>query len=161
MRKVFILLFVAATTVVYGQNKSPGAYVELLRSDLRTGKVALITEVMEFTDAQSSAFWPLHREYELERSKIGDENLKLIKAYAMHYDRMTDEKATLMVKKLFQLKESRLALKKKYFEKIGKALSPVVAAKFIQLENVINNLIDIQIAAELPLIESPNVTEKK
>ena len=66
-----------------------------------------------------------------------------------------------MVKKLFQLKESRLALKKKYFEKIGKALAPVVAAKFLQLENVINNLIDIQIAAELPLIESPNVTEKK
>lgn len=161
MRKVLIFLFVAVTTVVYGQNKSPSAYVELLRSDVRAQKVALITEVMEFTDAQSSAFWPLHREYELELSKIGDENLKLIKAYAKHYDRMTDEKATLMIKKLFQLKESRLALKKKYFEKIGKALSPVVAAKFIQLENVINNLIDIQIAAELPLIESPNVTEKK
>ena len=161
MRKVLIFLFVAVTTVVYGQNKSPSAYVELLRSDIRAQKVALITEVMEFTDAQSSVFWPLHREYELELSKIDDENLKLIKAYAKHYDRMTDEKATLMVKKLFQLKESRLALKKKYFEKIGKALSPVVAAKFIQLENVINNLIDIQIAAELPLIESPNVTEKK
>ena len=161
MRKVLIFLFVAVTTVVYGQNKSPSAYVELLRSDVRAQKVALITEVMEFTDAQSSAFWPLHREYELELSKIGDENLKLIKAYAMHYDQMTDEKATLMVKKLFQLKESRLALKKKYFEKIGKALSPVVAAKFIQLENVISNLIDIQIAAELPLIEHANVTEKK
>ena len=161
MRKVLIVLFVAVTSVVYGQNKSPSAYVELLRSDVRAQKVALITEVMEFTDAQSSAFWPLHREYELELSKIGDENLKLIKAYAKHYDQMTDEKATLMVKKLFQLKESRLALKKKYFEKIGKALSPVVAAKFIQLENVISNLIDIQIAAELPLIEHANVTEKK
>jgi len=161
MRKVLIVLFVAVTSVVYGQNKSPSAYVELLRSDVRAQKVALITEVMEFTDAQSSTFWPLHREYELELSKIGDENLKLIKAYAMHYDQMTDEKATLMVKKLFQLKESRLALKKKYFEKIGKALSPVVAAKFIQLENVISNLIDIQIAAELPLIEHANVTEKK
>ena len=161
MRKVLIFLFVAVTTVVYGQNKSPSAYVELLRSDVRAQKVALITEVMEFTDAQSSAFWPLHREYELELSKIGDETLKLIKAYAKHYDQLTDEKATLMVKKLFQLKESRLALKKKYFEKIGKALSPVVAAKFIQLENVISNLIDIQIAAELPLIEHANVTEKK
>ncbi len=161
MRKVFIFLFVAVTTVVYGQNKSPSAYVELLRSDVRAQKVALITEVMEFTDAQSSSFWPLQREYELELSKIGDEKLKLIKAYAMHYDRMTDEKATVLVKKLFQLQESRLALKKKYFEKIGKALSPVVAAKFIQLENVINNIIDIQIATELPLIEHSDVAEKK
>ncbi len=31
MRKVLIFLFVAATTVVYGQNKSPSAYVELLK----------------------------------------------------------------------------------------------------------------------------------
>ncbi len=36
---------------------------------------------------------------------------------------------------------------------LKKALSPIIAAKFVQLENQINRLIDVQIAMELPLIE--------
>lgn len=34
-------------------------YFELLRQDVRTKKVAVITEVMVLTDEQSEAFWPL------------------------------------------------------------------------------------------------------
>jgi hypothetical protein len=44
------------------------AYVELLRSDIRGQKVAIITELMEFTEAEDAAFWPIYRDYELERS---------------------------------------------------------------------------------------------
>ena len=38
------------------------AYAELLRSDVRTQKVAIITEVMGFTEAEDAAFWPVYRE---------------------------------------------------------------------------------------------------
>ena len=51
------------------------AYVELLRSDLRTQKVAVITEMMQFTEAEDAAFWPVYREYELELSRLNDERL--------------------------------------------------------------------------------------
>ena len=34
------------------------AYAELLRSDVRTQKVAIITEVMGFNEAEDKAFWP-------------------------------------------------------------------------------------------------------
>jgi hypothetical protein len=51
------------------------------------------------------------------------------------------------------LEKRRTKLKKKYFKKFEKALSAVVAAKFVQVENQINLLIDLQIASELPLIK--------
>ena len=35
------------------------AYVELLRSDVRSQKIAIITEMMEFSDAEDAAFWPI------------------------------------------------------------------------------------------------------
>lgn len=60
------------------------AYIELLRSDIRAKKVAIITEVMQFADAQARAFWPVYREYDLELSKIGDARVELIKDYARH-----------------------------------------------------------------------------
>ncbi len=153
MKKLIVLALMAMTTFAYGQDAPTDAYIELLRSDIRAGKVELITQVMEFTAEQSSAFWPLHREYELELSKINDDKVKLIKEYAQVWDQMTNQKAREMVKTMFDLQEKRLKLKKSYYKKFEKALSSIIAAKFIQLENQINTIIDMQIAQEYPLIE--------
>lgn len=153
MKKLVILTFIAITTMAYGQNAQMDAYVELLRSDLKTKKVVLITNAMKFTSEQSAAFWPVYREYEFKLSKLKDNRVKLIKEYAQFYDQMTDEKARDLAIKSFALQENRLKLKKEYYEKFEKDLSAIIAAKFIQIENQINRIIDLQIAAELPLMK--------
>ncbi len=147
---VIVALFLV-NTVSYGGDVE--AYIELLKSDLRTQKVAVLTEAMKFTDEGSTAFWPIHREYELELSKIIDDRIELIKDYAQNYDNLTNEKAKELARTVFDLEKRRTKLKKKYFKKFEKALSAVVAAKFVQVENQINLLIDLQIASELPLIK--------
>ncbi|MFV1974571.1 MAG: hypothetical protein ACC651_02435, partial [Candidatus Scalindua sp.] len=144
---VIVALFLV-NTVSYGGDVE--AYIELLKSDLRTQKVAVLTEAMKFTDEGSTAFWPIHREYELELSKIIDDRIELIKDYAQNYDNLTNEKAKELARTVFDLEKRRTKLKKKYFKKFEKALSAVVAAKFVQVENQINLLIDLQIASELP-----------
>ena len=40
------------------------AYAELLRSDVGAQKVAIITEVMQFTEAEDAVFWPIYREFD-------------------------------------------------------------------------------------------------
>jgi hypothetical protein len=150
MKKLlFVMVFVLATTVGYAQD----AYIELLRSDVKTKKVAIITEAMQFTNEEAKAFWPVYREYEFELTKIGDGRLELIKDYAQNYETMTDEKAKELVDRALKLEGKRTKLKKKYFKKFDKVLSSKTAAKFFQLENQINLLIDLQIASELPLIK--------
>ncbi len=153
MRKLLLIIIVLllANTVSYGEGVD--AYIELLKSDMRTQKVAVITEAMQFTDEESSAFWPVHREYELELSEIIDDRIELIKDYAQNYDNLTDEKARKLAKKVFALEKRRTKLKKKYFRKFDRTLSATIAAKFIQVENQINLLLDLQIASELPLIK--------
>jgi len=150
MKKLlFVIVFVLATTVGYAQD----AYIELLRSDVKTKKVAIITEVMHFTNEEANAFWPMYREYEFELTKIGDGRLELIKDYARNYETMTDEKAKELIEKALKLEGKRTKLKKKYFKKFDKVLPSKTVAKFFQLENQINLLIDLQIASELPLIK--------
>ena len=58
---------------------------ELLRSDVRALKVAIITEVMGFTEAEDKAFWPIYREYDREMAKLGDERVAMIAEYASNY----------------------------------------------------------------------------
>ncbi len=153
MKKLLLIIVVLllANTVTYG--KGVETYVELLKSDLRTVKVAIITEAMGLTDEESSAFWPVHREYEHELSEIIDDRIELIKDYIQNYDDLTEAKAREIAKRVFALEKRRTKLKKKYFKRVEKALSAVAAAKFIQVENQINLVADLQIASELPLIK--------
>jgi len=130
-------------------------YIELLRSDMKTQTVAVITEVMDFSKEEGDAFWPVYREFELERMGIGDKRLQLIKDYAEAYEMMTDEKANELINRSFKISESREKLAKKYFKKVEKVTSSITAAKWAMLMHQIDLLIDVQIAAEVPLIARP------
>ena len=127
------------------------AYAELLRSDVRTQKVAIITEVMGFTDAEDAAFWPLYREYDLEMAKLGDERTAMISEYAKNYANLTDDVADKLVTRALDLESRRQAAKARVYEKVKGVLPARTAARFLQVEHQLQLLIDLQIAALLPV----------
>lgn len=127
------------------------AYAELLRSDVRAQKVAIITEVMGFTEAEDAAFWPIYREYDLELARLGDERTALIAEYARNYSNMNDEIADRLAAKALELEARRQELKGQVYQKVKKALSPLTATRFLQVEHQLLLLIDLQIASALPI----------
>ena len=129
------------------------AYTELLRSDLRTQKVAVITQMMAFTEREDAAFWPVYREHELELSRLHDERLAAIESYAKAYTSLTPKTADELALKVLDLEARRTALKQKYYTKVKAALSPTRAAQALQIENQIQLLVDLQVAASLPLVK--------
>lgn len=126
--------------------------VELLRKDLQTEKAALITTAMGFSTDESAVFWPIYREYEKSLATIMDKKLLLIQDYANNSEKMTPEKATETVNQAFALDAERTKLLKKFFKKFSKKMSPVRAARFVQVENQILKLLDVQAAQRLPLV---------
>ena len=151
MKKLIIVLFVFSFAKIFAQDVN--SYIELLRSDVNSEKKAVITEVMQFSEDDASLFWPIYKEYEFKLDKIGDKRVAFIKDYAENYMNMTDEKADEIMKQAFGYQEERLNLKKDMYNELKKNLSPSQAAKFIQLDHQIQLLIDLQINAELPLLE--------
>jgi hypothetical protein len=127
------------------------AYAELLRSDVRTQKVAIITEVMGFTDAEDKAFWPIYRDYDAEMAKLGDERVELIADYAKAFDTITDDVADKLAAKAMDLQTRRNAALGKCYERVKAALSPRTALRFLQVEHQLQLVIDLQIAASLPV----------
>ncbi len=157
MKKFLMLIVLFAFTSAFAQDVQ--SYIELLKSDVQTGKKQIITETMDFTDKESEAFWPIYNEYEHELEKLADKRVANIKDFAANYDNMTDEKANELIKNSFIFLEDRLSLNKKYFNKFAKALTPTVAAKYMQVENAIQLVLDIGIAANLPLFEKPETEQ--
>jgi len=129
------------------------AYVELLRSDLRSQKVALLTEMMEFTEAEDTKFWPIYREYDLGLSKINDDRIALIQEYATNYEKMTDAVADRLARGALDLEARRNALKLQFYERFKTALSARTAARFLQVENQLLMILDLQISAALPIVK--------
>jgi hypothetical protein len=128
------------------------AYAELLRSDVRAQKVAIITEVMGFTESEDAAFWPIYREYDVEMAKLGDERVAMIAEYAGNYSKMTDAIAEKLAAKALDLEARRQAVRAKCYERVKAAVSPRTALRFLQVEHQLQLLIDLQIAASLPIV---------
>ena len=136
-----------------GQTKALNltAYAELLRSDVRAQKVAILTEVMGFTDAEDKAFWPIYREYDLEMAKLGDERTAMIQEFVNSYAKLTDEIADRLATRALELEAGRQAVKAKCYQRLKAATSPRTAARFLQVEHQLLLLIDLQISALLPI----------
>lgn len=134
-------------------------YVEMLRTDLKAKRQAIADAALDLDDAKATAFWPVYRKYLLELDAWSDKRYALIKDYAANFETMTDEKAKVLATTALSNQESRVKLLKKYFGEFSKVIGAADAARLIQVESAINNVIDLQIAAELPLIEKSAYAE--
>ena len=86
-------------------------------------------------------------------SKLGDERVALIAEYATNYDRLTDPVADKLATKALDLEARRQATKVKHFARIKSALSPRTALRFLQIEQQLLLIIDLQISAALPVAQ--------
>jgi hypothetical protein len=129
------------------------AYTELLRADVAAKRVAIITEIMQFNDSEAATFWPLFRDYDYELSKLRDVRVQLITDYIKNYDDITNEKADELMSAALALEAQRAELKKKHFDIMKKALSARTAARFFQVENQMQQVVDLQISANLPALQ--------
>ena len=153
LKKIVLILSFVSVAGATAPSFAQADLVEIMRSDLRTQKKARLTQAMQMTEAQSEAFWPVYNQYESELIVLNDTRLALIKDYASNYDTMTDPVAKDLVKRSFKWQEGNTKLLKKYYGKMEKAVTPIVAARWVQAEHAINSMIDVQVASEIPLIQ--------
>lgn len=156
MKRISTLLLAAAALLFFGgQAFAQQDVIELLRSDIKTEKKAILAESLQMTEAQSQKFWPLYREFEAELDKINDVRLPLQTEYLEKNGKLTADRMKDLSLKILDTEEDRLDLMKKYFKKISKDVSVDVAARFLQVEGFIQNLLRLKVASEMPLIKMP------
>jgi hypothetical protein len=129
------------------------AFVEMARKDIRLEKATIIAENLPLTDGEAAEFWPLHREYEGDLARLNDRKLALIEKYLAQQDSLTDDQARMLAREVFDLEDQRTGLKRKYFREFQQAIPAVKAARFFQIENQLNMVLDLQVASALPLIK--------
>jgi hypothetical protein len=134
-------------------NGVPEGYIALLRSDVQSRKVDIIRQNVTLSEQEAKTFWPLQRSYENELSRLGDARVSVIRDYAQNWDNLSDSTAKDLGTRLLDYQKKRVDLRKKYFDRISKEVTPTVAAKFFQVEIQLENLIDLAVASSVPLVK--------
>jgi hypothetical protein len=127
--------------------------IDLMRKDVRSQKKQIIAANLQLTDAEAVKFWPVYDQYTAELVKINDAKYAAIKDYATNYDTLTDEKALSLTNQILGVDQSVAQLRQKYVPIVSKVISGKKTALFFQLDRRLVALIDLQLAAAIPMVQ--------
>jgi hypothetical protein len=136
--------------IAVAQDK-PADSMDSLREQLRNDKRAVVASVLELTDSESKAFWPVYNAYQSDMVAHYDRLLKLLDTYAKSYESLTDETATSLLKQYLALERDHVALLTSYLPRFQKVLPPRKVAKLYQVENKARALVNYELARGIPL----------
>ena len=127
--------------------------LEMIKKDINAERRAIIAEAIKIPIGQETEFWNLYNQMEKELESLTDKRANNIKKFADNAADLSDDVANDLVMTFIDIRVNRTKIYKSYYKKITKVMSKVESARFIQVMDQIQLLIDVQIAAEVPLIE--------
>ena len=138
--------------VAVAQDK-PADNMDVMREKLRADKKAVVAEVLQLTEGEAKAFWPVYNAYQSDMVTHYDRLLKLIDTYASSYETMTDAQATSLLQQYLGLEREHVALLTSYLPRFQKVLPPKKVAKLYQVENMARALVNYELARGIPLVK--------
>jgi len=137
---------------VVAQDK-PANTMDTFREKARADKKLVVASVLELTDNEAKAFWPVYNAYQSDMVAHYDRLIKLIGTYAKAYSAMTDETATKLVTEYLALERNHAALLSSYLPRFQKVLPARKVARLYQVENKIRALVIYDLASEIPFLK--------
>ena len=129
--------------------------LEVARGALQADRQAVVTEVMQFTEAEAKAFCPLYHRYRTDMETVGDRVKQLVLDYAGLYPDVPDERARKMLKELAKLEKKQLSTRESYLKKIARVLPAAKTLRFAQVESRLDLAVRLDVATHIPLVPIP------
>ena len=128
--------------------------IQMLRQDIRSKKKQTVAANLQLTDAQATKFWPIYDQYTAELVKINDEKYAILKQYADEWGNMTDDQALSLTNRALAVEQRVTDLRIKYVPVFSKVVPGTTVATFFQIERRLQAVIDLQLAAQLPVVQA-------
>jgi len=135
------------------QEKNVEEYIELLRSDIRQERAQIMGAVMGLDVDQATKFWPIYSEYVAESTKLNNLKAANIREFARSYNETTDAQVAELIQIALDYRKQESDLLAKYYGRVKASLGAIQAARFLEIEEQMLSIIDLQIESASPIIE--------
>ena len=125
----------------------------MLRQDIRSQVKQLIAANLKLTDTEATKFWPVYDQYTADLVNINDQRYALIKEYSDKWGTLTDDQALSLAGRYLALDGQVAQLRTKYLPVFSQAVPGTRVATFFQLDRRIQEMIDLQLASHLPIVQ--------
>ena len=152
----FLLVLFAVLTVFIVSpmaQEKPADNMQLVREKIQTDKKLFIAQNMNLTESEAKVFWPVYENYQKDLEKLVDKTVKLIENYSANYQTMTEEAAKELINGYLAIETERLKLMKSFLPKFRKVLPEKKVARYYQLENKIDAVVNYGLAKQIPLVK--------
>jgi hypothetical protein len=126
--------------------------IKMLRAEVGQDRRDVVAAAMLLTTSEGTIFWPLYDQYRAEQHAVGDRKVKLISDFIAYRDMMSEEQAAKFTKEALAIEKKRTSIKEDYVGKMSKVLSARTVARFFQIDNKLDAVVDAALAGRVPLI---------
>lgn len=142
-----------ATVPSIAQTTNAKDDVQLLISQIQTDKRAIVLRTLDLNDTQVAAFTPIYDAYQAEMKTLMERGGAVLDKFAANFGSMTDEAAKEILKEALKIRDDRNATMRKYAKKLERELPAVKVLQWVQIENKLNTLLDVQAASVIPIAQ--------
>jgi len=131
----------------------PADNMQIVRDKIKADKKLFVADVMNLTESEAKAFWPVYDSYQKDLGKIHDKSIALINEYGKNYQSMTNEVAKKMTDDFIAIQDEHQKLRVSYLPQFRKVLSDIKVARYYQIENKIGAVVDYELARNIPFVK--------
>ncbi len=142
-----------ATVPSIAQTTNAKDDVQLLISQIQTDKRAIVLRTLDLNDTQVAAFTPIYDAYQAEMKTLMERGGAVLDKFAANFGSMTDDAAKEILKEALKIRDDRNATMRKYAKKLERELPAVKVLQWVQIENKLNTLLDVQAASVIPIAQ--------
>ncbi len=150
--KTVVLMITVAVMFIVGPARAQVRDETILTYELLTEEWHdLIAGVLDLTDTEAEAFWPIYEEYAAVKGALWDERIDVIKLFLSGYDTMGPEVARGLLGASFEIDAKMVTLERAFADRFDDALPPAKVVRLFQAENKLETMMSMEIAKDIPL----------
>ena len=116
-------------------------------------KLAIVFRTLDLNHTQVAAFTPIYDAYQAEMKTLMERGGAVLDKFAANFGSMTDDAAKEILKAALKIRDDRNATMRKYAKKLERELPAVKVLQWVQIENKLNTLLDVQAASVIPIAQ--------
>lgn len=148
---VFLLAGGVATAQTSGADEAAA------RERRRADKRVVVANNLQLSEGEAKVFWPIYDSHQARLSALNDRTVRMIERYAaaLRGAGGDDVLASSLIREMGEIADEEHRMTRALLSEVPKVLSPVKAARYLQIENKIRAGERSYIAESVPLVGLP------
>ena len=157
MKKSAIALLLAigslAASLAFAQGKAGDVTdMQALRAAVKADKKAFVATTLDLTPAEAKKFWPIYDAYQRAIEVSNRKRALVVEAVVAKDEDLSNAYAKNLATEAIANDEAEIRARRALQNRLMKALPPIKAARYLQLESKIRAVQDYDIASTIPLV---------